>query len=103
MFRRIVCSVLVSFVCVTGFAGTAQAVAVTSTSPVAFRAPAGCKMEDNLAATAEDFIERCRRGSILREFPGEYLDRTLAQIKVDRSTKGRKAWKLLTDGRFAKP
>ncbi|MGA4990407.1 hypothetical protein [Nonomuraea bangladeshensis] len=65
--------------------------------------PPGCAIDDNLDATAEDFIARCRIGRILREFPGEYLGATLAQIKVDRTTKGRKAWKLLTDGRFAKP
>lgn len=103
MLRRAIWMVLVAFIGITGFAGPAQAIEVTPQSSIAFFAPAGCKVEENLGATAADFIQRCRLGSILREFPSEYLDRTLAQIKVDRTTKGRKAWKLLTDSRFAKP
>jgi hypothetical protein len=80
----------------------AKATGQTTNTAVSF-IPPGCAINDNLAATALDFIGRCRIGRILREFPGEYYDATLAQIKVDRSTAGKKAWKLLNDNRFAKP
>ncbi|NDU71764.1 hypothetical protein GWI34_03865 [Actinomadura sp. DSM 109109] len=71
--------------------------------PAALAAPAGCKVNDNLGATADDYISRCRKAVVRGEFPSEYLDLTLAVIKVDRTTTGRKAWKLLTDSRWAKP
>lgn len=77
--------------------------AATSSSIVVSLIPPGCGVTENLDSTANDYIEKCRKASVRNEFPSEYFERTLAQIKVDRTTKGRKAWKLLTDSRFAKP
>lgn len=37
--------------------------------------------EDNM--TANDIISNRRKGSIRREFPGEYLDKTYGEIKKD--------------------
>ena len=55
--------------------------------------------------TARDIINKKKKGSILREFPSEYLDKTLNQIEGD-AKKGKKnakkAKKLLTDKRFDK-
>ncbi|MGG1663111.1 hypothetical protein [Brevibacillus sp. NRS-1366] len=55
--------------------------------------------------TASDYIAKNRKGSILREFPSEYLDKTLDEIEAD-AKKGnataRKAKKLLNDRRFSK-
>jgi hypothetical protein len=54
---------------------------------------------------ASEVIAKERQGSILREFPGQWLDRTLKEIgeaarQGDRSA--RKALKLLNIGRFKK-
>ncbi|WP_289140087.1 hypothetical protein [uncultured Brevibacillus sp.] len=55
--------------------------------------------------TASNYIAKNRKGSILREFPSEYLDKTLDEIEAD-AKKGnataRKAKKLLNDRRFSK-
>ncbi|MED0670110.1 hypothetical protein P4S95_07725 [Aneurinibacillus aneurinilyticus] len=55
--------------------------------------------------TARDIIAKKKKGSILREFPSEYLDKTLNEIEKD-AKKGvpnaKKAKKLLTDKRFDK-
>lgn len=55
--------------------------------------------------TARDIIADKKKGSILREFPSEYLDKTLNEIEKD-AKKGvpnaKKAKKLLTDKRFDK-
>lgn len=59
----------------------------------------------NRRRTAQDIITRDKQGSILEEFPAEYLGKTWEQIKrdakrgVDAATKAKK---LLTDGRFDK-
>jgi hypothetical protein len=105
---RLVLTAVIAVVGTYAFPGISTAATSVPTAAAVFKsgityALASCKVEDNLAATAEDYIKRCRKASILREFPSEYLDRTLAIIKTDRTTKGRKAWKLLTDSRFAKP
>lgn len=63
---------------------------------------ASCRANDNLSEVANDFISRCRQGSIRREFPAQYLSRTLGDIKADSGASGKKAWKLLNDNRFLK-
>lgn len=55
--------------------------------------------------TANDIISNRRRGSIRREFPGEYLDKTYGEIKKDAKAgkkRARTAKKLLEDSRFKK-
>lgn len=61
-----------------------------------------CRANDNLGEIADHFISRCRRASIRREFPGQYLYSTLGAIKNDSSAAGKTAWKLLNDNRFTK-
>ena len=61
-----------------------------------------CEYRDNLDSTADNFISRCRKASIRREFPGEYYGTTLRAISQDNSANGRKAYKLLNDNRFKK-
>ncbi|MCR6472417.1 hypothetical protein [Bacillus safensis] len=55
--------------------------------------------------TADQFISKNRKGSIRKEFPSEYLNKTIEQINKD-AKKGKKnakkAKKLLTDNRFKK-
>lgn len=63
---------------------------------------ANCQANSNLSEIADGFISRCRKASIRREFPAQYLDRTLGEIKGDSSADGKRAWKLLNDGRFSK-
>ena len=72
-------------------------------SAAAYAAP--CEYDDNLNDTARTFIGRCCEGGINREFPGEYYDVTLSQIKADSkagNASARKAYKLLNDSRFRK-
>jgi hypothetical protein len=56
--------------------------------------------------TAQELIEKTRKGSVNREFPDELRDRTLEEI-TELAKKGDKraqsARKLLTDKRFQKP
>ncbi|CAM2191523.1 protein of unknown function [Paraburkholderia kururiensis] len=63
----------------------------------------------NIAATGRggmyacDIISSECKGSVLREFPGQYLNSTLGQIQSDASNgnkDARKALKLLNDNRF---
>ena len=61
-----------------------------------------CRYNDNLSATADSFISRCRQGRIRREFPTEFNNVTLRAIKADKTDDGKKAYKLLNDGRFKK-
>ena len=59
----------------------------------------------NCNDTAQKVISAERKGSIRREFPKEYLNKTVQQI-IDEKNKGiaaaRKAWKLLNDNRWKK-
>jgi hypothetical protein len=61
-----------------------------------------CQYQDNLNSTAESFISRCREGGINRQFPAQYYAVSLLEIKMDKSAEGKKAYKLLNDGRFKK-
>ena len=58
-----------------------------------------------LKMTAKEWIGKYCKGSVLREFPAEYLDWTIEQIEAEAkkgNAKARKALKLLKDGRFRK-
>ena len=61
-----------------------------------------CRYNDSLSETADSFISRCRQGRIRREFPTELNNVTLRAIRADKSDDGKKAYKLLNDGRFKK-
>jgi hypothetical protein len=53
----------------------------------------------NRGMSVQEFIAQFRSASVLREFPGEYLDQTVEQaLKAGDST----VRKLLTDGRWAR-
>ena len=55
--------------------------------------------------TADQIISKKRKGSIRREFPSEFLKKTLKQIDKEAkqgNAKAKKAKKLLQDGRFKK-
>ncbi|MCQ9212310.1 MULTISPECIES: hypothetical protein [unclassified Streptococcus] len=56
--------------------------------------------EDNM--TANDIISNRRKAGVRREFPGEYLDKTLKEIKKEANSGNARAKKLLQDGRFKK-
>ncbi len=61
--------------------------------------PTSMEILNNMQMTCEAFIGAYRKGSILKEFPGDYLKMTVqAALDADKS----KVRKLLTDGRFAK-
>jgi hypothetical protein len=65
----------------------------------------GDEVEEAPAPTADEIISAERKGSIRREFPGEMLGKTQAEIDAlaragDRAA--RTARKLLTDSRFKK-
>ncbi|GAB4564355.1 MAG: hypothetical protein Tsb0020_14470 [Haliangiales bacterium] len=82
----------------TNGAAIPDVVAHYSAAPTA----ADCNARNNLGEVADKFISRCRKGSIRREFPSQYLSKTLKVIKGDSSADGKKAWKLLNDNRFKK-
>jgi hypothetical protein len=49
-----------------------------------------------------EFVSRCRKGGIHREFPGTHYCPYLGEIRNGKSANDKKAWKLLNDGRFKK-
>ncbi|MEW4368202.1 RHS repeat domain-containing protein, partial [Aliikangiella maris] len=51
---------------------------------------------------ASDWIQKECKASIREEFPSEFLDMTLEQIRNDKSAEGKRAWKLLNENRFKK-
>jgi len=60
---------------------------------------------DDKNRTARDIIGKEKKGAINREFPGEYLDKTMAEIERDAKQNvpnAKSAKKLLTDKRFDK-
>lgn len=93
---------LVSIVAATLVIGGAAPVASADDPPVIY--PRACVASDPTYANwmAMDFISACRKGSILREFPGEYYYTRLSVIRSAKSAAGKKAWKLLNDNRFKK-
>ncbi len=64
--------------------------------------------EAELNAKASDVIEEKCKSSINQEFPEDFLQKTLREIKKlaqsegELARKAKKAWKLLTDNRFRK-
>lgn len=50
----------------------------------------------------DDWIQQQCKGKIRQKFPDEYLDKTLEQIRKDKSKNAKTAWKLLNDSRFKK-
>lgn len=57
------------------------------------------------AQTADEIISKNKKASIRKEFPSEYLDKTLNEIEKDAKAgkaRAKKAKKLLTDKRFDK-
>ena len=65
--------------------------------------------EEEESMTALEIIEQECKGSIHQEFPEDFWNkkikeiRKLAQGKGELAKKAKKAWKLLTDHRFRKP
>ncbi|MEJ2365323.1 MAG: RHS repeat-associated core domain-containing protein, partial [Deltaproteobacteria bacterium] len=51
---------------------------------------------------ADDWIQAQCKGRIRDEFPSEFLDKTLQEIRQGSSAAAKKAWKLLNDKRFQK-
>lgn len=105
---RVVLAILAAFTGASIALSGMSAATTTKATPTVVGAthaliPPGCAVAANLGATADDYISQCRLASVRRVFPSQYLFATLAQIKVDRTTAGRTAWKLLTNGEYAKP
>lgn len=61
---------------------------------------ADCRAGHNLGENANSYISRCRHASVRREFPKEFLDKTLGEIKSTPGKPARTAWKLLNDKRW---
>ena len=100
VFVRLSAAVIFAAILLASFnpaAGALERAAVAE-----YQLMANCRANDNLSDSANNFIGRCRQGSIRREFPAEHLSRTLGEIKGDSSASGKKAWKLLNDNRFLK-
>jgi RHS repeat-associated protein len=60
---------------------------------------------DRLNTRVGEIISKECKGSINREFPGQYRDKTLAEIIQDKNSGdaiAKKAWKLINDNRFQK-
>ena len=76
--------------------------APSATNMVPTALAANCQAEDNFNEIANSYISRCRDAKVRRVFPGEYLNKTLRQIKSERNTRAKRAWKLLTDLRWDK-
>ncbi|GAA0338414.1 hypothetical protein [Streptomyces blastmyceticus] len=61
-----------------------------------------CVANENLGEIANNFISRCRKGSIRSVFPGQHYGDTLGYLKGCRERSCNTAWKLLNDNRFKK-
>ncbi|MCX4625697.1 MULTISPECIES: hypothetical protein [unclassified Streptomyces] len=61
-----------------------------------------CVASDNLGEIANNFISRCRKGSIRQAFPGEHYGDSLGYIRGCGLKSCQTAWKLLNDNRFKK-
>ncbi|MFK0232670.1 hypothetical protein [Streptomyces vinaceus] len=61
-----------------------------------------CVAGENLGEIANNFISRCRKGSIRQVFPGEHLGDTLGFVRGCGLKSCNTAWKLLNDNRFKK-
>lgn len=61
-----------------------------------------CVAGENLGEIANNFISRCRKGSIRQAFPGEHYGDSLGYIRGCGLSSCKTAWKLLNDNRFKK-
>lgn len=79
-------------------------ISILNATSAQIQAASDCNYNDNLFEEASDFISRCCKGTILRRFPGQYLNKTLLEISLARrlDRDARTAYKLLNDGRFRK-
>src|SRR5690606_5743820 len=64
--------------------------------------PTSCNARDNLDEIVQSFIGRCRRGSINSEFPGQFYDVPVREVRDGQTKEHKTAWKLLNDNRFKK-
>lgn len=64
--------------------------------PAGAAAERNCNPMDNLDESAETFLERCIKGRIHSEFPGEMRQRTLGEIRAGQTARDKKGWKLLS-------
>ncbi|MFG2149055.1 hypothetical protein ACGFRG_33370 [Streptomyces sp. NPDC048696] len=92
-----------AFVAVAALGGVpSTAAAATTTTATAVVADDACAANDNLGEIANNFISRCRKGSIRSVFPGQHYGDTLGEIKGCGEASCKTAWKLLNDNRFKK-
>lgn len=85
--------------------GGRPAIARSSTFAATSAIARTCDAQGNLDETARSFIGRCCKGSINREFPSQWLDKALGEIRAaaDRGDRdARKAWKLLSRAEYRK-
>ncbi|MFI6144690.1 hypothetical protein [Streptomyces sp. NPDC051109] len=94
------CAVLFGAPTAAGAAGGAQR--APGTAAVQVRPADACVAGENLGEIANNFISRCRRGSIRQAFPGEHYGDTLGYIRGCGLKSCQTAWKLLNDNRFRK-
>ncbi|MFI8262557.1 MULTISPECIES: hypothetical protein [unclassified Streptomyces] len=66
------------------------------------RSSDACVAGENLGEIANNFISRCRRGSIRQAFPGEHYGDSLGYLRGCGLKSCQTAWKLLNDNRFKK-
>lgn len=89
-----------------GAAAGLPTAAQAATAPVSvapeLRLGDACVANDNLGEIANNFISRCRKGSIRSVFPGQHYGDTLGYLKGCRLSSCNTAWKLLNDNRFKK-
>lgn len=85
-------------------AGTASAATLAPTAPVVMAIPPSCNPNDNLTLTADQFLAKCVRGSVRREFPSQLLNVTVDYLQNNRnlSPDHSKAWKFISQTRFRK-
>ncbi|MFD5510324.1 hypothetical protein [Streptomyces sp. NPDC059761] len=76
--------------------------APTAAGAVPVRPADACVAGENLGEIANNFISRCRRGSIRQAFPGEHYGDTLGYVRGCGLKSCQTAWKLLNDNRFKK-
>lgn len=97
--------IAISMIALLPLAGAAPAVAATTQPEVAAisaSAAKDCVAKNNPEDIAKSFIERCRKGSIHREYPGTHYSKRVGDIQKGSSKDDKKAWKLLNDKRFLK-
>lgn len=97
----LILSIIIGY-CISNYFTFSVATHYSSQTTVMFTAE-----EENM--TALEIIEQNCKGSIHQEFPDDFWNKTikeirkLAQEKGELARKAKKAWKLLTDNRFRKP